>query len=92
MNNYHEIQLCRKTSSKLRSGGFGTVSKGMQESPMGGMDVAEKQLQPGDSEEEKVKFSQEVAINGQLKHPNIVKLVTKGEPVSVHVIMLFACI
>ena len=53
---------------------------------MGGMDVAVKQLQPGASEEEKVKFLQEAAINGQFRHPNVVKLmgvVTTGEPVSV---------
>ena len=51
---------------------------------MGGMDVAVKQLQPGASEEEKVKFLQEAAINGQFRHPNVVKLmgvVTTGEPV-----------
>ncbi len=70
----------------LGSGEFGTVSKGVWESPMGGMDVAVKQLQPGASEEEKVKFLQEAAINGQFRHPNVVKLmgvVTTGEPVSV---------
>ena len=69
----------------LGSGQFGTVSKGIWQSPAGAMDVAVKQLQPGASEEEKVKFLQEAAINGQFKHPNIVKLmgvVTIGEPVS----------
>ena len=68
----------------LGSGEFGRVSKGVWESPMGGMDVAVKQLQPGASEEEKVKFLQEAAINGQFRHPNVVKLmgvVTTGEPV-----------
>ena len=52
---------------------------------MGVMDVAVKQLQPGALEEEKVKFLQEAAINGQFRHPNVVKLmgvVTIGEPVS----------
>ena len=71
--------------SVLGSGEFGTVNKGVWESPMGAMDVAVKQLQPGASEEEKVKFLQEAAINGQFRHPNIVKLmgvVTTGEPVS----------
>ena len=51
---------------------------------MGAMDVAVKQLQSGASEEEKVKFLQEAAINGQFRHPNVVKLmgvVTTGEPV-----------
>ena len=69
----------------LGSGEFGTVNKGVWESPMGAMDVAVKQLQPGASEEEKVKFLQEAAINGQFRHPNVVKLmgvVTIGEPVS----------
>ena len=69
----------------LGSGQFGTVSKGIWQSPMGAMDVAVKQLQPGASEEEKVKFLQEAAINGQFSHPNVVKLmgvVTVGEPVS----------
>ena len=49
------------------------------------MDVAVKQLQPGASEEVKVKFLQEAAINGQFRHPNVVMLmgvVTVGEPVS----------
>ncbi len=69
----------------LGSGQFGTVSKGIWQSPMGNKDVAVKQLQPGASEEEKVKFLQEAAINGQFRHPNVVKLmgvVTISEPVS----------
>ena len=69
----------------LGSGEFGTVNQGVWESPMGAMDVAVKQLQLGASEEEKVKFLQEAAINGQFRHPNVVKLmgvVTTGEPVS----------
>ena len=48
-------------------------------------DVALKTLQSLASEEEKVKFLQEAAINGQFHHPNIVKLygvVTVGEQVS----------
>ena len=75
--------LCR-TKDALGSGQFGEVSKGIWQSPMGAMDVAVKQLQPGASEEEKVKFLQEAAINGQFRHPNVVKLmgvVTVGEPV-----------
>ena len=57
----------------------------MWESPKGALDVAVKQLQPGASEEEKIKFLQEAAINGQFRHPNLVMLmgvVTIGEPVS----------
>ena len=69
----------------LGSGEFGTVNKGSWESPLGAMGVAVKQLQPGASDEEKVKFLQEAAINGQFRHPNVVKLmgvVTTGETVS----------
>ena len=76
--------ICR-TKDVLGSGQFGTVNKGIWQSPMGAMDVAVKQLQPGASEEEKIKFLQEAAINGQFRHPNVVKLmgvVTVGEPVS----------
>ena len=51
----------------------------------GEVGVAVKMLKAGACEEEKVKFLQEAAINGQFHHPNIVKLlgvVTVGEPVS----------
>ena len=61
----------------------------MWESPKGALEVAVKQLQPGASEEDKVKFLQEAAINGQFRHPNVVMLmgvVTVGEPVSGSVI------
>ena len=61
------------------------MNKGIWQSPAGAMDVAVKQLQPGASEKEKVKFLQEAAINGQFRHPNVVKLmgVVTGEgPVS----------
>ena len=57
----------------------------MWKSPKGALDVAVQQLQPEASEEEKVKFLQEAAINGQFRHPNLVMLigvVTVGEPVS----------
>ena len=67
-------------------GQFGEVNKGTWQSPMGALDVAVKQLKPVASEEEKVKFLQEAAINGQFRHPNVVQLmgvVTVGEPVSV---------
>jgi len=51
------------------------------------MEVAVKTLQSGysDNDHERVKFPQEAAINGQFRHPNIVKLlgvVTLGQPVS----------
>ena len=69
----------------LGSGQFGTVNKGIWQSPKGALEVAVKQLQPGASEKEKVRFLQEAAINGQFRHPNVVQLmgvVTVGEPVS----------
>ena len=81
----HYSLVIRRITSHLGSGQFGVVSKGIWQSPMGALDVAVKQLQPGASEEEKVKFLQEAAINGQFRHPNVVKLmgvVTVGEPVS----------
>ena len=83
MNQYYFYYL--RLTGVLGSGEFGTVNKGVWESPMRAMDVAVKQLQHGASEEEKVKFLQEAAINGQFRHPNVVKLmgvVTTGEPVS----------
>ena len=73
-----------RISKVLGSGYFGKVNKGIWQSPMGAMDVAVKQLRSGASEEEEVKFLQEAAINGQFRHPNVVKLmgvVTMGEPV-----------
>ena len=82
---YNNQCYSSRITSHLGSGQFGTVNKGIWQSPMGAMDVAVKQLQPGASEEEKVKFLQEAAINGQFRHPNVVKLmgvVTVGEPVS----------
>ena len=74
-----------RISKVLGSGQFGEVSKGVWQSPMGAMDVAVKQLWSKASEEEKVKFLQEAAINGQFRHPNVVKLmgvVTEGGTVS----------
>ena len=44
-----------------------------------------KQLQPGVTEAEKIRFLQEAAINGQFRHPSVVQLmgvVTVREPVS----------
>ena len=78
------ISLCRITGF-LGSGQFGTVNRGVWQSPTGAVDIAVKRLKPGASDEEKVKFLQEGAINGQFRHPNVVQLmgvVTVGEPVS----------
>ena len=69
----------------LGAGEFGNVSKGIWKSPVGAMEVAVKQLRSEATEEEAVKFLQEAAINGQFRHPNVVKLmgvVTTGEQVS----------
>ena len=79
------LTLNNRIGDSIGSCQFGVVSKGVWESPKGTMDVAVKQLQPGASEEEKVKFLQEAAINGQFRHPNLVMLmgvITVGEPVS----------
>ena len=79
------VTILFRITKALGSGHFGEVSKGIWQSPMGALDVAVKQLQPGASEEEKVKFLQEAAINGQFRHPNVVKLmgvVTGAGPVS----------
>ena len=69
----------------LGSGQFGTVNKGIWQSPAGTVEVAVKTLQSSASQEDRVKFLQEAAINGQFRHPNVVNLlgvVTVGEPVS----------
>ena len=61
------------------------MSKGIWQSPVGALDVAVKQLQPGASEVANIKFLQEAAINGQFRHPNVVQLmgvVTDEGPVS----------
>ena len=81
---YHEIILFSRITEFLGSGAFGTVNKGLWQSPGGAMEVAIKTNQSKD-EEDKVKFLQEAAIMGQFRHPNVVKLygvVTVGEPVS----------
>ena len=79
------IFLIFRITKGLGSGQFGVVSMGVWQSPMGAMEVAVKQLQPGVTEAEKIRFLQEAAINGQFRHPNVVQLmgvVTTGEPVS----------
>lgn len=74
-----------RVTAHLGSGQFGNVEKGVWYSPEGTLEVAIKTLKNQASEDERVKFLQEAAINGQFHHPNIVKLhgvVTVGEPVS----------
>ena len=47
--------------------------------------MAVKTLKPGSTETDKIRFLQEAAINGQFRHPNVVKLigvVTIDQPVS----------
>ena len=83
--------LC-STTSRLGSGQFGCVNKGVWYSPEGPVNVAIKTLKPDSPEEEKVKFLQEAAIMGQFYHSNIVKLhgvVTVGEPVSTRELINF---
>ena len=74
-----------RVTAHLGSGQLGNVEKGVWYSPEGTLEVAIKTLKNQASEDERVKFLQEAAINGQFHHPNIVKLhgvVTVGEPVS----------
>ena len=69
------------------------MNKGIWQSPAGAVEVAVKTLQSSASQEDRVKFLQEAAINGQFRHPNVVKLlgvVTVGEPVSINN-PLFVC-
>ena len=69
----------------LGSGQFGTVNKGIWQSPAGAVEVAVKTLQSSALQEDGVKFLQEAAIMGQFKHSNVVELlgvITVGEPVS----------
>ena len=83
-----------RITEHLGSGQFGTVNKGIWQSPAGTVEVAVKTLQSSASQEDRVKFLQEAAINGQFRHPNVVKLlgvVTVGEPVSINN-PLFVCI
>ena len=75
---------CRLVSH-LGSGQFGTVDKGIWDTPKGPVEVAIKTLSESITEEDEVKFLQEAAINGQFHHPNVVQLcgvVTVGQPVS----------
>ena len=77
-----------RITGHLGSGQFGTVDKWVWKFPSGTRDIAIKTLKDSAAEEEKVKFLQEAAINGQFHHPNVVKLygvVTVGEPVSEHI-------
>ena len=74
-----------RITDHLGSGQFGTVNRGLWQSPEGTLEVAVKTLKPELGENDRVKFLQEAAINGQFQHPNVVKLhgvVTMGETVS----------
>ena len=80
-----------RITEHLGSGQFGTVNKGIWQSPAGAVEVAVKTLQSSASQGDRVKFLQEAAINGQFRHPNVVKLlgvVTVGKPVSSHTMCL----
>ena len=74
-----------RTTDHYGSGEFGSVSKGIWQSPSGAKEIAVKTLQEEASEMDRLKFLQEAAITGQFRHPNVVRLlgvVTLGEPVS----------
>ena len=73
-----------RVTGLLGPGQFGMVNKGVWQSPAGAVKVAMKTLESSASQEDRVKFLQEAAINGQFRHPNVVELlgvVTVGEPV-----------
>ena len=79
------ISIHCRLSDQIGSRQFGNVMKGVWLLPGGSKEVAVKILKEESSEEDKIKFLQEAAINGQFWHPNVVKLVgvvTIGEPVS----------
>ena len=83
MLHYNYIHRIQK---ELGSGQFGKVMKGVWLLTGGSKEVAVKILKEGSSDEDKVMFLQEAAINGQFWHPNVVRLmgvVTVGEPVSI---------
>ena len=70
----------------LGSGQFGTVNKGVWQSPSGPVHVAIKTSNGNTGENHKINFLQEAAIMGQFHHPNIVQLygvVLMSDPVSV---------
>lgn len=61
------------------------MESGLWHSPVGVIKVAVKMLKEDASENDKVKFLQEAAINGQFYHKNVVKLlgvITLTDPVS----------
>ena len=92
-------EILNRTTEHLGSGHFGNVDQGLWQSPAGVIEVAIKTLKQGSDENDKVKFLQEAAINGQFRHENVVKLhgvVTVGEPVSInvtlnHIIVALTC-
>ena len=78
------FSLFVRITKYLGSGQFATVNKAQWITGGGDVSVAVKMLKTGSSEQEKVKFLQEAAINGQFHHLNVVRLlgvVTVGEPV-----------
>ncbi len=77
---------------EIGSGNFGDVHKGVWEMPGESRLVAVKTMKHGTNSTDQVMFLQEAAVNGQFRHPNVVKLygvVTVGEPVSGD--MIVAC-
>lgn len=85
VNEYSLSLFHSRLTEHLGSGQFGTVNKGIWQSPSGPVTVAVKQLQLKAIELDRVRFLQEAAIMGQFYHPNVVTLhgvVTKDDPVS----------
>ena len=69
------------------------MDKGLWQAPGEMVEVAVKTLKPGSDENDRIKFLQEAAINGQFQHPNVVKLhgvVSMGEPVSLVIFLPYS--
>ena len=66
--------MSHRATECLGSGQFGTVNKGVWQSPTSTLEVAIKTLKSTAKEEDRVKFLQEGAIMGQFRHPNVVRL------------------
>ena len=80
--NITSLSWYRVTDDELGRGQFGMVRKGVWYAPEGIVDVAVKTLREDGN---RVKFLREAAINGQFKHPNVVRILgvaTVGSPVS----------
>jgi ephrin-B len=84
---FRHIARCDVTDRKeIGSGEFGVVERALWQMSKGKIMVAVKTLTNQSEKDERVKFLQEAAINGQFHHRNVVKLhgvVTTGSPLMI---------